>query len=92
MSLGIGKTVNVDGQMRDVWIEFEIESYYPGTRGDYYNPPESDEYEFRLISIRFDMTDEEVPEIIRSEIEEWFDSLSGYSRLYEVAAADGLDW
>jgi hypothetical protein len=86
MTLGIGKVVEVDGELRDLWIEFEVSHYHPGSAGDYYNPPESAEYEFEIVSVEFDPKDEAVPENIQQEIEDWFNnSNEAYNRAYQVA-------
>jgi hypothetical protein len=86
MTLGFGKVVQVNGELRDLWIEFEVSHYYAGSAGDYYNPPESAEYEFELVSVEFDPVDEPVPDSVRNEIETWFDtSAEAYNRAYQVA-------
>lgn len=86
MTLGIGKVIQVNGEDRDVWIEFEVTNYTPGNAGDYWNPPESSEYEFNFISVEFDPKEEPVPEEIRNDIEDWFNtSAEAYHRAFEVA-------
>jgi hypothetical protein len=86
MTLGFGKVVQVNGEDRDLWIEFEVSHYYAGSAGDYYNPPESTEYEFELVSVEFDPAGDPVPESIRNDIEDWFNtSGEAYNRAYQVA-------
>lgn len=86
MTLGIGKVIQVNGENRDVWIEFEVTNYTPGHEGNYWNPPESAEYEFNVVSINFDPSEEQVPDNIRDEVENWFDtSAEAYQQAFQVA-------
>jgi hypothetical protein len=87
MSLGFGKIWTIDGEEYDMWINFSISNYRPGRPGDYYNPPEYEEYEFEFENVEFDPSDGPVPESIQNDIEEWFyTNKEAINRAYDVAS------
>jgi hypothetical protein len=87
MSLGFGKTWVIDGEEYDMWIKFSISSYSPARSGDYYNPPEYEEFEFEFENVEFDPSGDPVPESIQGDIEEWFyTNKEAIDRAYDVAS------
>ena len=93
MSLGLGKVWTINGEQYDMWIEFEVTSFRPGTNGDYFNPPEKDEFEFEFVGVEFDPKDEPVPEDVRNAIEDWFNtSDEAFNKAYDVAADSYADY